>query len=892
MSADAIYRVLLRAYPRRFRTRFEADMRAAFNHEYAAARRRGRGPTLVFWLLTVSQALWFGLMERDRLRPTRLAPAFTVDWRDAWRSLIGTPGITVVAILSLALGIGANLALFTIANSLMLKPLPVREPGRLVLLEQGSWTNPIWEQIRERQDQLFDGAFAWSNERFDLAPGGVKDLVEGACASGRTFEVLGVPAFLGRTFSARDDARGGGPDGPVAVISYGLWQERFAGAPDVIGRRLTVERVPFTIVGVTPPGFFGAEVGRSWSVIIPIGTEPVIKGTDSALNGRTSWWLQIMARLKPGQTLEQAAAALRAMQADIRLATLPAGRSKDDAYLTDSFVLSSSATGRSTLRGRYTQPLAILMAVVGAVLLIACANIANLLVARASARRHDLSLRLALGASRWRIARQLLAETFLLAAAGTAFGLVMASWCSALLVRQLGVPGQAPFLDLSADWRLAVFTIAVAVTTAVLFGLAPAMGVSQIAPSEALKEQERSVAGDRGFTLRNTLVVAQVALSLVLVVVAGLFLHTFAALARTPLGFDPAPLVVVTIDVQRTSIAPAERAGLFERLREVAAATPGVENVGISVITPVSGSGWNAPIEVGHAATPSAGRRPLSWVNAISPEWFPTYGIRVVAGRGFTRDDRAGAATVTVVNEAFVQQFFKGENPLGREVKAGQVVTPGMASLEVIGVVPNAIYRSARAGITPTMYVPLAQVPTRRANLGFTVRSSVAAGRLARDLGDALTRTEPSAAFTFRRMDDLVDASLSQERLLATLAGSFGGLALVLAALGLYGVTSYSVSRRRAEIGIRMALGADRVSVARLVMRRVAALLTVGLTIGVAVSAWASRFVGTLLFGLEPRDARTFVSAAIVLIAVGALAGWLPARRASRSDPMYVLRNP
>ena len=907
MSARTAIRSLLRAYPSRFRERFGTGMVDALMRDYDVAHRRGRRALAAFWVVSVAHAIWFGSLER--MSPAartarspggplrrRLAAAFTVDIRDAWRALVATPVVTVVAMCSLALGIAANLTLFAIANGLLLKPLPVPDPTRLVLLGNESWTNPIWEQLRDQHAELFDAAFAWSNEDFDLAAGGTKDLVEGAYASGRVFEALGVPAFVGRTFSAADDRPGGGADGPVAMLSYGFWQQRFGGAPDIVGRRLNVDRVPLTIIGVTPPGFFGAEVGRAWNVIVPLGIEAIVKGKDSALNGRSVWWLQIMARLRSDATLEQTAAALAGVQPQIREATRPTG-GESDRYLTDPFTFTPAAAGRSTLRERYAQPLRIIMAVVAAVLLIACANIANLLLARASARRHELSVRLALGASRWRIARQLFAESVMLAGAGTALGVVMAIPSSAALLRQFGSAGQAPFVDLSSDWRVGLFTIGLACATALLFGVAPALGVSQVAPGDALKEHGRSVAGDRRVSLRSALVVAQVALSLVLVVSAGLFTRTFVSLVRTPLGFDPKPLVVMDVDLQRSPAPSSARAGIYERLAETAAGTPGIDSVGMSVITPVSGSGWNAPIEAegGQASSPppagDARRRNMSWVNAVSPDWFATYRMRLIAGRSFGHTDRTGSAGVTVVNEAFVQRFFPGQNPLGRTVRAGHIAGPGMGSFEIVGVVNNAIYRSARAGTPVTMYVPLAQTGALPSSIAFTLRTSIPDGRLRKELAEAFNRFEPAAAFTFRRMDDLVSASRAQERLLAVLSGGFGGIAIILAALGLYGVTSYWVSRRQSEIGIRLALGASRESVAQLVMRRVASVLVIGILAGVVVSLWAGRFVGALLFGLEPRDVSTMGMAAAVLMAAGAIAGWVPARRAARADPMQVLRN-
>jgi len=894
MSANGIYRALLRAYPRRFRDRFGSGMAESFGRDHEAARQLGRRAVLRFWLLTAAQALWFGLAERrTRSLGSRLRSAATVDWRDAWRALASAPGMSIAAITSLALGIGANLALFTIANSLLLKPLPVRDPDRLVLLGESSWTNPIWEQIRDRQDRLFDGAFAWSNETFDLSTGGVKEPVEGAYASGRLFDVLGVPALIGRTLNEHDDVRGGGADGAVAVISHALWRQRYQGASDVLGRRLTIERVPFTIVGVMPAGFFGAEVGRRWDVVLPLETERLVRGTDSSLDARSVWWLNVILRLRSDQTIDAATTALRAAQPEIRDATRPARYPSGSSYLGDAFTLTPAAGGRSTLRGRYTRPLAIIMAVVSAVLLIACANIANLMLARASARRRDLSVRLALGASRARLARQLLAETFMLAAAGTLGGFLVSQWCSAALVRQLATPGYTPYLDLSADWRVIVGIVGITVVTALLFGLTPALGVSAIAPSDALKDQSRSVSGGSGMRMRNALVVVQVALSLAVIVCAGLFVRTFTSLALTPLGFDPSHLLVATVDLRQTAVDPASRAQLFDALGTAVAATPGVTSMGASAITPISGAGWNTRISyAGREIPASAGRAALSWVNAVSLDWFASYGMTIRSGRGFTSGDRAGGAPVTIVNEAFVRQFFKGQSPVGDEIAAEYVTAPGVQRLQVIGVVSDAIYRSARAGMVPTMYVPAAQRGGSPSSMGFTIKTAMPLGLMTRDLGESLSRVAPGAGLTFLPMRDLVSGSVVQERLLAAVSGSFGGLALILAALGLYGVTSYSVSRRRAEIGIRMALGADRTSVVRLVMRRLIVLLAIGLGSGLLLAAWASRFVGTLLFGLDAHDVRTFVMGATVLVVVGWFAGWVPARRAARADPMFALRNP
>jgi putative ABC transport system permease protein len=822
----------------------------------------------------------------------RIPPSNTdmQDLRDAFRSLVATPVVSIVAMLSLALGIGANTAIFSILDSLILRALPVKEPQRLVMIDRGSWTNPIWEAIRDRQ-QPFDGATAWSPTRFNLAAGGQTEMVDGVWASGRFFDVLGTPAILGRTFASDDDRRGGGPDGPVAVISDSFWQRRFGGSADVIGKPLMVERVSYTIVGVTPPEFFGAEVGRKFDVAVPIGTEPLVRGRESSLDGRSHWWLNITMRLKPGQDMAAATAALRGMQPQIREATMPQDWAEQykKTFLSEAFTLVPAATGSSGLRRRYQQPLTAIMVVVALVLLIACANIANLLLARANARRHELSVRVALGASKVRIARQLLTESLLLSGVGALIGLLFASWGSRLLVRQLSSTTNTVFLDLGLDWRVLGFTALVAIATAILFGVAPALRASRVQPSEALKEQGRGVVGER-FGLGNLLVVVQVALSVILVVAAGLFVRTFSSLANVNLGFDHRSVLIATINAQRLQLDSSQRPELFERLRQAAANVPGVTSAALSVVTPVSGSTWNNVVEIpGAPARPE--RERLTNINLLSSSWFQTMGTRLIAGRDFTNHDVTGSASVAIVNHAFARKFFDGQNPLGRHVVQPGSPTRPAIDREIVGYVEDAVYRALREPVPPTMYLPLPQQPDPPSSMSVSVRAAGGSpALLTKSLAAALTGVNKDIAITFRMLSEQVNASLIQERIVAMLSGFFGGLALLLAGLGLYGVTSYAVSRRRTEIGIRMALGAAPSGVVGMVLRRVALLVCVGIMLGAGISVWASRFVTTLLYGLQPRDPATLALAALVLSLIGAMAGWIPARRAARIDPARVLR--
>ena len=818
------------------------------------------------------------------------------DLRLAIRTLRATPVVSFVAILSLTLGIGANTAIFSVLDSLLLRALPVKEPQQLVQLveasadAQRSWTYPIWDQIQQRP-QLFDRAFAWSNNRFNLAAGGETEFVDGIWASGSMFETLGVPAILGRTFTDLDDRRGGGPDGPVTVISYDFWQRRFGGAADAIGRTLNVERVAVTVIGVTPPGFFGPDVGRTFDIVLPLGVEPLVRGRESWLDERSTWWLSVMARLKPTQSLEAAVQRIREVQPQITEATQPGW----EGYLKDPFTLEPVPNGDSGLRRRYQRPVVILMSIVALVLLIASANIANLLLARATARRHELSVRLALGASRGQLVRLLLTESVVLATIGAVFGVLLARWGSRLLVAQMSTETNRVFLDVSLDWRVLGFTIAATALTALLFGTAPAFRAADVKPMEAIKEQGRGGANHRHARLTGSLVIAQVALSVILIAAAGLFVRTFASLARLHLGFERDRVLIVTVDAQRAQIAAADRLAMFDRVRQAVRSVTGVAEASLSLITPVTGQGWNGSVDVSDVP-PLPGRQSMTFKNAVTPEWFETFGTPLTAGRYFNDSDRRGGPQVAIVNQAFVRKFMNGTSPIGHTVRDRPIAGLKNKDVpkEIVGVVADAVYRNLREPIPPTLYVPLAQLNESFAvpSISLNVRSSTGSpALLSRSVAAAIAGVNSDLAVTFRPLASLVNASLTQERVIATLAGFFGGLALLLAGLGLYGVTSYAVSRRRSEIGIRLALGAAPGGVIRLVLARVALLVGAGVIAGVLVSLWAARFVGALLFGLTPRDPMTLAAAALILVVVGALAGWIPARRASRIDPAQVLRD-
>ena len=617
--------------------------------------------------------------------------------------------------LSLTLGIGANTTIFSIINSLVLRTLPVANPERLVLVSDTSdrvraWSHPIWLQIHQRQE-LFEDSAAWSITRFNLTSGGGEtQFVDGVWVSGSFFRTLGVPALVGRTLAADDDRRDT-KDGPVAVVSYGFWQRHFGGAADVVGRRLRLDGATFTIVGVTPPEFFGAEVGRTFDVAVPLAAEPLSRGRDTYLDSVSTSFLTIVGRLRGDQSLETATSGLRGVQPAIRDATSAElssfGGPAVDRYLKAPFTLVPGATGfegASGFRERYARPLWTMLAIVALVLLIACVNVANLLLARANARRHELSLRLALGASRWDLARQLLAESFLLSAAGTVAGLWLAVWSSWFLVSQLSTSVNNVFLDLSFDGRIVAFTIGVAVLTTIVFGTAPAFRASRAAPIDALKDHGRGTAPARG-RLAGSFVVAQVALSVTLLVAAGLFIRTFTGLTGRPLGFHADRVTIVTIDTRRSSLAPEARLPEFERACDAVRALPDVADAALSFITPFT-NGFTPPLKISGTDVGIQGRL---FGNLISPGWFATFGTPVLAGRDLTERDRRGSASVAIVNETFARTFFPGGSPLGQALSLYPDTSIAMPPIEIVGVVGDAVYSSIRTAVPPTWYAPLAQ---------------------------------------------------------------------------------------------------------------------------------------------------------------------------------------
>ena len=804
--------------------------------------------------------------------------------RVAILSLTRRPATPAIVVFTLALCIGATTAVFSLVNSVLLRPLPVPHPEALVAIEGPGgdatpWTFAIWQAIQQRPE-LFDSAMAWSTETANVATTGEADAVNAIWASASFFKVLGIAPERGRLFTDEDDRRGGGPDGPVMVISHAYWMRRFGGDSTTVGQVVTFGTQRVTVIGVTPPAFDGPDVGRTFDVIRPLGAAPVDR-----LDGRQTWWLTLMARLAPGQTIARGQAALAAAEPGIRLQTRPDGLSGKDLEEFDkevTFRLRSASTGNSALRDKYSYALLVLLAAVGAVLLVACTNVANLMLVRADSRAHEMTVRVALGAARWQLLRSAIVEAGLLAAAGAGLGLGLAQLGSRALVSQ--VAATPVTLDLTPDIRVLGFTLALAAGTALLFGIAPAIRATAADPTDALKAAGRSIAKGGRVTTLDVLVAAQIALSLVLVVAGGLLVRTFATLATEPLGFDADRLVSVDLLLPR-SVPAEQRGALYEDARARAAAVPGVSSAALSLITPISGAVRRSVFQTKDG--PQLPDSTRAFVNLVSPEWFETTGMRILTGRGFTDADRSGAPNVAIVNDAFVHTYFGGANPIGQVV----IQAPGdhQVSMTVVGVVPNSYYRSLRETLQPIVYEPIAQATS--------VPAVVLTARTARGSSVAMVKPVSAAVGEDRRFRLVtttyaaqVAGSLRQERLVASLSGSLGLIALVLAAVGLYGVTRHTVQSRRRELGIRLMLGSDPPAIAWLTLRRVAGLVGAGLAAGTILSFLSSHFIAGLLFAVQPHDFPTLAGAAVLLTMSGGLAAWRPLRQAARIDPVEVLR--
>jgi predicted permease len=818
-------------------------------------------------------------------RGTRWIDDLFRDVRYALRGFRQSPVFAAVAVLSLALGIGANTAIFSVLDALLLKPLPVREPASLVALGQmaGDYTSSyaLWRQIRQHQDVCSE-TFAYSTDEFDLAAGGEKQPVRGLYVSGDYFSALGVPARLGRVLEADDDRRGGPP---VAVLNYDFWRNRYGADPDIAGRVIRLDNRPFLIVGVAARGFFGMDVGDRFDVAIPVSAEPLMHPQRVWMDEPDVWWLTVVGRLKPGADLARAAARLNVLGPGMYKIAVPDNQ-HDPGH--PYFVLYPAATGLSDLREEGRDASVLLMAMVGLVLLIACANIANLLLARAGARSREVAVRLALGASRGRLIRQFLTESVLLSLTGAALGVLFARFAAGALVAWISASHNARFLDLSPDLRIIGFIAALAVLTGLLFGLAPALRATRVVAQPALKEGGRGLAGSRrNLGLGRALVVSQVALSLVLLVGAGLFVRSLGKLLGQDAGFRRENILLVEPDLRAARYSRAREstvyADLLDRLRHL----PGVISAARSVVTPISGRTWQWQVGV---SAPGGERRIHSFFNLVSPGFLRTMGTPLLAGRDFTDADRAGAPFVALVNETAASRLFPGVDPIG-QVYSDLSPDRERIAVQVVGLVKDAKYRSLREEPRPTIYIPIAQP-----NVDFQVNGFYEV-RFAGPLSDVTQRVraafhdaDPRIGLQLQLLTTQIDDSLLKERLVARLSSFFGVLALLLVSIGLYGVVAYSVMRRRNEIGVRMALGATRGGVVRLVLRETVVLLAIGIPLGLAAAFACGRLVRSMLFALTPGDPPTLAGACVLLVFVGLAGALIPARRAALLDPLVTLR--
>lgn len=817
------------------------------------------------------------------------------DLRYGLRVLRRERGFAFVAVLSLALGIGANTAMFQLLDAVRLRQLPVAEPQELLEVRlapprsrTGSFTGrrpeltfALWEQIQQRQE-AFSVMLAWGTRGFNLATGGEGRYAQGLLINGDFFSALGVQALHGRVFSAADDRPGCG--NPGVVIGHGFWQREFGGR-SAVGQSVTLERQQFEVIGVTPPGFLGVEVGRAFDVAMPICAEPLFASDGSALTRRHHWWLAAMGRLKPGWTEAQASAHLQTISTGIFEATVPEVYRADSvtSYRALKLTTQPGAAGVSGLRQEYATPLLLLLGMTGLVLLIACGNLANLLLARASTRQREISLRLAIGASRRRLIRQLLAESALLAIAGAAFGILTARWLSRLLVSSIETGRNPIVLDLSTDWRVLAFTAALGILTCLLFGLMPALRATHAAPVDAIKSGNRTTAAGR-IGLRRALVVSQVALTMVLLVGALLFAQSFRNLLGLDVGFEREGLLVADID--RPDYPPEKRRALSREVLDRLRATPGVEAVGQTAIVPLGGSSTNNVITIEGEPAPS--ERPLVYFNWISPGYFAAVRQPLIAGRDFNDGDHAGSTRVAIVTDTFVRTLLGDRPPLGVRFREAADAGQPEPVFEIVGVVRHSKYQGLREEETPIVFSPSAQ-QDRPWFPAFLIRAASPTALIG-PVTRTIAEVDPEIDIQFSVLETLINDALLRERLMALLSSGFGLLAALLSTIGVYGVMSYLVARRRNEIGIRLALGATRPTIVRMVVREASTMLVLGLVIGTLLALAAARAVTSLLFGLEPRDPASMAVAFLALAAVGLLASYLPAMRAGRVEPVTALR--
>jgi predicted permease len=819
------------------------------------------------------------------VRGRRLAD-LAEDLRYTLRTLRRNPGFSIVAVLSFALGIGANAAIFTLINAVMLRTLPVKEPDRLVRLTRllssgpqqgrpGSVSYPLFEYFRDNVTSI-SGAFAQGAFDQAIVIDGEDEFVTADVVSSGYFAVLGIDAAVGRLFGSGDDLLS--PPAPAAVITDRYWQRRFGRSPSAIGKTFTARDRTFTIVGVTPPSYEGASPGRVPDLVVPL----LLMMSDTQRMSTDFNWLHPMARLKPGATVDQANAEVQVLfGAFVQSQAARAAEKERAGILRQRAVALSAPDGLNPIRDNIAQPLLILMGIVGLILMLACVNLSGLLLARAAARQREISIRLAIGAGRGRLVRQFLTESLVLASLGGGVGLAMAGWFSARLF-MLFMSGREVVLSVAPDWRVLAFTCAVSLLSCCAAGLVPALQAVRVNVNPALKEVRAHGHGRLG----KALVVAQLAISMVLLVGATLFVGTLVKLYAVDRGFDSDGVLVVNVRTSRPYPAPRVKAvqrALLERLQAV----PGVRSASATAMLPVSGNLWDRSVQVEGYRFRLDEPEQVGF-NVIAPSYFATLGTPLLAGREFSDRDANTAPKVTIVNESFARYFFGNESALARRVTSVNV------TYEIVGVVRDAKYQNIRDGMIKTMYIPWMQRDDAQPS-SYSYLARVVSGdpmRLVPGLDRVIREADPALRLrTARSYAAIVDQSIGTERILATFGAFFGALALLVAALGMFGVLAFQVARRTNELGVRMALGASRRAMMGLILRDVVVMVVAGVSIGAGVALLLTGLAAKILFGLTPTDPSVFAVAASVLAVAAVLAGWLPAVRASRVDPLVALRH-
>jgi predicted permease len=819
------------------------------------------------------------------------------DIRFALRSLRKSPGFTATAILTLALGIGANTAIFQLLDAVRLRSLPVADPQSLasvqirggnrgfgVRSDEAKLSYPLWQQIRAQQ-QAFSGVFAWQSNDFRLGRGAQERRAQGLWVSGEMFAALDIAPVSGRLFTAADDRPGCGI--PGAVISYALWQSEFGRQDSAIGSTLVIEGHPTEVLGVTPPGFFGLEVGKKFDFAVPLCSVSAYSPSgDAVLARRDFFWLSVIGRLKPDWTVPRASAQLDTISPGIIEVTLPDGYSNSylDQYRQFRLAAYPGGNGISQLRKTYDTSLSLLLGITGLVLLIACANLANLMLARASTREREMAVRLALGASRWQLIRQLLAEGLLLAGGGAVLGFALASVLSRSVVRLLSNEENLLRLDLSTDWRVLAFTAAIALSTCVVFSLAPAFRSSRTEPGTALKIGGRGMTAGRGrFSFQRTLVVSQIAVSLVLLVGALLFVRSFRNLMTLDPGFRERDIVFTFLDLSRLHLPPERTEPFVREVLEQVRSIPQVESAATATHVPLSGASWSLGVELPGAQ----GTSRFTWA---SPGYLQTMQIPLLAGRDFNDSDTRISPHVAIINETFAREFLGGADPIGKTLRTRAEPDFPSTEYQIVGVVKDTKYASLRDVTPPLSFGPASQFPGPDTWSRLFIRSSVPPSALISVVRQKIVQMNPEIETEFHVFHTDIQNGLVRERMMALLSGFFGALAALLATIGLYGVISYIIATRRNEIGIRMALGAIPQDIVGNIIRQTLLMLALGVGAGIVLSLAAARGAGTLLFGLQPNDPLSLVAASVFLVAVALIASYVPARRASRIDPTVALR--